>query len=1083
MESPWLAPTLPTHRHQRVHDLLQRLISDGAARFFADACDIAGREPPYRSASHIVAHLLREVESQVLEVLVTLPGIPANLRGKQKAANAHRTKATAILSKLGLSEVADGRAWLDHLEEGSGWVRSAHRHDLGAPRPRDREFLARVDAFVVILDVLLSRAEAEYAATIRSIEKHLLASPPTEADLAEVKPFLGTGVTALAHVFEKVDGTWLSALDGARAFSEPTDIRIYPDGSYSFPPWPPGEYLARIAGTSPDEVCAIIEKLPTVANETIQASLIAAGMSMPPAQAARVARRLSSWLSASKRMHGFMMSKLPRLVECIVAGGTIEQESARDLLRAALALTPGEPDELFPRSRARASNHDYDELVRSTVPPLGEAAPEMLRDLLFELLSVESPERVNQQIGEVEAQHAAGHADPVETLFCALRDYYLARASADASSLRNVVRELDGRGTPLMRRLALHVLRVHGHLAQDLVADRVTAVDALSDYTQDHEMRELVRAQFAPLLGDARARVLAAIRANSSLEQLRTEMPEEEGSALQLMAERRQLEWLTVIGAANLSPDEAAEHAALINTHGMTPPPRARMQWGHRSPVTRHDLLAMPDVDLVTYVRTWQPTRDDPFEPSRDGLADELRAAVEADFARFTALAKSFLGCAPRYLSNLLWGLRDGLRRHVDAPSGQVAWESLLELVEGLLDEEGETGDDAVNSRHSSARGHAVGLAEKIAKQLAPDDEARALRAWAFVRALITDPDPVTKRVHEAGSEVDFAINTVRGQALEAAIEVAVAFDSTGSTCMHAVAEVLACIEARADPGNEPSSAVRCLLAYHFNRLFRFHGRWQSDLHLLVFPTLTDSTDERRAAWRAYLRFNRASTDVFRVIRACYDQAVDRVEHDDPKAAAELGIHLLRLVFSGEIQLQVDDSLPREFVKRAPVEARKTVLNWLGHAAMPNEERESDDRSWLPKVMPFWTWWSQVAGTTADLSDLSTFGWFFANDDLDTSWSLPELERVLELMRGDIERDDLVVQKLGRLSMSSPDSVASCMERLIDVIDPWFIVRTEAYLRSTLESLLPTSAATRARQMASRLLARGYSRFADLTDG
>lgn len=65
--------------HERVHDRLARLVSQAAADFLADACEVLEQEPPMRGLTHVVAHLAREVESSFRQVLGGLPGVSDTL--------------------------------------------------------------------------------------------------------------------------------------------------------------------------------------------------------------------------------------------------------------------------------------------------------------------------------------------------------------------------------------------------------------------------------------------------------------------------------------------------------------------------------------------------------------------------------------------------------------------------------------------------------------------------------------------------------------------------------------------------------------------------------------------------------------------------------------------------------------------------------------------------------------------------------------------------------------------------------------------------------------------------------------------
>jgi hypothetical protein len=62
------APVLSA-RHLSIAAHLREMIGEGPAAFFSDACLMLSRDPHPATASHIVAQLLREVESAVRSVL------------------------------------------------------------------------------------------------------------------------------------------------------------------------------------------------------------------------------------------------------------------------------------------------------------------------------------------------------------------------------------------------------------------------------------------------------------------------------------------------------------------------------------------------------------------------------------------------------------------------------------------------------------------------------------------------------------------------------------------------------------------------------------------------------------------------------------------------------------------------------------------------------------------------------------------------------------------------------------------------------------------------------------------------------
>ena len=75
---PERLPPRLDERQERIHRRLL-LLGPGPAAFFRDACFLMKRGVPVASASHLVGHLLREVESAMRAVMkgIARPGEPA----------------------------------------------------------------------------------------------------------------------------------------------------------------------------------------------------------------------------------------------------------------------------------------------------------------------------------------------------------------------------------------------------------------------------------------------------------------------------------------------------------------------------------------------------------------------------------------------------------------------------------------------------------------------------------------------------------------------------------------------------------------------------------------------------------------------------------------------------------------------------------------------------------------------------------------------------------------------------------------------------------------------------------------------
>jgi hypothetical protein len=86
-------------RQESLAAQLRELIGEGPAAFFSDACVILSRDPRPAAASHIVAHLLREVESAVRSVLQP-PLVSGGPKGADVSALAESVAALTVVGAV-----------------------------------------------------------------------------------------------------------------------------------------------------------------------------------------------------------------------------------------------------------------------------------------------------------------------------------------------------------------------------------------------------------------------------------------------------------------------------------------------------------------------------------------------------------------------------------------------------------------------------------------------------------------------------------------------------------------------------------------------------------------------------------------------------------------------------------------------------------------------------------------------------------------------------------------------------------------------------------------------------------------------
>src|SRR6266700_5320058 len=68
-EPPFQGFNFKDPKQKKIHQELIRQIGEGAASFYMDACKLMDDNPPLSSKTHLIAHLLREIDSSVRAIM------------------------------------------------------------------------------------------------------------------------------------------------------------------------------------------------------------------------------------------------------------------------------------------------------------------------------------------------------------------------------------------------------------------------------------------------------------------------------------------------------------------------------------------------------------------------------------------------------------------------------------------------------------------------------------------------------------------------------------------------------------------------------------------------------------------------------------------------------------------------------------------------------------------------------------------------------------------------------------------------------------------------------------------------------
>lgn len=262
----------PTQRERNIYIRLQ-LIGDGPAANFVDACRIMAGDEDMRlqSATHIVGHLLREIESAVRDVLLAFSchsdpyvtqastGDPSNgATNKADGQENHKQEIRMILRYYKMEETSGtGKLWLalaGAAQHAPSYMKPlhavAHRNALARPRPLDGKFHLFWDEVLGLLDTLLALFEASYATAIDIVEELLTHALPTREDAKRLREGVPNSRVVLSYFFDTCQNPlWIGMLAGKGYFARPPGVELDEEtgAALGYPVWPASRYLARMA--------------------------------------------------------------------------------------------------------------------------------------------------------------------------------------------------------------------------------------------------------------------------------------------------------------------------------------------------------------------------------------------------------------------------------------------------------------------------------------------------------------------------------------------------------------------------------------------------------------------------------------------------------------------------------------------------------------------------------------------------------------------------------------------------------------------------------------------------------------------
>ena len=525
---------------------------------------------------------------------------------------------------------------------------------------------------------------------------------------------------------------------------------------------------------------------------------------------------------------------------------------------------------------------------------------------------------------------------------------------------------------------------------------------------------------------------------------------------------------------------------------------------GYKSPLSIDELDSMSVPDIVEYLRGWVP-KVDKAEMCPEGLGRSLKVAVKNAIRKFAIKADLFKGLDPTYIRSLLIGLKDALNQEIP-----FDWSPVISLCEWILSQPREIKDrtdkkfrdrdpDWGDTRRSIADLFSIGFIKWDGSFSFSDREA----VWKILEKLSEDPDPTPEDESTyCGSNMDpatYSLNTVRGETIHSIIKYALWVHrnlkekkekSSGETIsFEDMPEVRGILEEHLDISNDSSIAIRSIYGRCFQALYFIDYSWAKSNVNLIFPLDTQGSDRLfLAVWDTYVTHCSAQEDSLDLLKKQYLKAIEFLGYDrkaygfaDPDE--KLAEHLMTYYWWGKLDSGSYDKLLSTFWEKANADIRGYAIQYIGKNLYDLvDEIETEILIRLKKL-----WESRIANANSScnkeeyISEMESFGLWFASNKFEAKWSLEQLLSALEIS-GKCNSDKITIEAIKDSVEIFPIQSTKCLELMIRGDKTgWSIHKWKNDARYILEKALETPEAAEISEVIINYIgSRGFHDFRDL---
>lgn len=945
----------------------------------------------------------------------------------------------------------------------------------------------------------------------------LIAKGPAGIDyLRDIAPLLVEDA-ACEYFYNKLEEpAWLAILVQAgqlQNIAEP--VKDAERGTIVFPIWPVSRYLVRIAPVVPQLVLDALLLIPDTENVRVHEDITDAAFAMPVELAVKIIPKAKQWMESPYQL--LLPQKLGDLLSRLAHAGRVSE--ALDLAGTLLAFRKVDSE-----ARPRIADWDYEQILAKHVPDLISIAGLETLSLLSDLLQSSIKVSLNTEGEETSADYSyiwrPAIEDHEQNHAHELKGHLVSAVRNAADSLMEkeglgVLSSIEQRPMRIFQRIGLYLRSKWPNVDPEGTERIIANPELIDDHQIRHEFYQLLSACFGNISAETRKAYLTLVEKGKDPKQWIDYLERERGQKATDEEGARfvrhwQYEKLWSI-RNQLDPQWSQRYDAFKKEFGDLDHPEfasySRSWWGPTSPKDTKELRTMSVADLVSYLKTWEPPKDEMAPPaSAEGLGRELTALVASEPKRFSEGALQFQGLDATYVRSFF----DGLANAAKQKTG-FTWSPVVELCQWAVSQTGRSIEakprimdrdpDWNWTRKTIANLFETGFVEGEGEL--PFDLRN--KVWSIL-ILLTDDQDITpeqeegKDKHSSFDPATRSINSTRGVAMHAVVKYALWVRrhiekadggkeriKRGFDEMPEVRDVL---DNHLDPVREPTWAIRSVYGQWFPWLILLDDFWASQNVSRIFSQEEKYCDLRDVAWETYIVFCAPYDTAFDLLREEYKRAIDQINivSDERKYLADpaerLSDHLISFYWRGKIDLQEKNNLIDSLYEKAPAKIRRHTLGFIGRSL--DGTKDSIAPEIIERLKTLWNKRLKAvrdAAADAKPDELIDFGWWFASGSFDDEWSITHLKEMLKLT-GSVEPDHMVMKRLVKIADKMPVDAVECLGMIVEGdkegwrIQGW-IEDARTLLLTALKS--PDEKAKQAAiDLIHRMGARGYLQFRDL---